>query len=223
MSKYDKYNVSYGNSKIRNNLDLDELIMWQGKPKKSAFVINSAVSILPFVSFWAGIDLTILVTTWIMSDELVMNIVVTCFIALHMTPVWIWLFHIKKAGKVWEETEYAITNKHIIICNGVAGAKVQKINMSDVENVVYSIGRVDTWIGVGDIHISLGAGGKKHGEYDIVDIEDVAGAFNAITREMQEIKRQKEAERAARKAKKAAEVESETETALIVEKIDSNE
>ena len=196
MSKYDKYNVSYGNTKIKNNLDMDELIMWQGKPKKSAFVINSAVPLIPLVLFWGGIDLTIFLGVWISMQELFIRLLVTGFILVHMTPVWCWLHHIRKSAKVWEETEYAVTNKHIIICNGVAGAKVQKLKLTDVEDVVYSIGRVDTWIGVGDIHISLGAGGKKHGEYDIVDIVDVAGAFNAITREMQEIKRQKEAEKA---------------------------
>ena len=54
MSKYNKY-IQY-EEELPNPLTEGEQVLWSGKPKKSAFLINNVLTMLPFALIWLLFD-----------------------------------------------------------------------------------------------------------------------------------------------------------------------
>lgn len=77
------------------------------------------------------------------------------FFALHLMPVWIWLSNVLTAKKNWENTEYYVTDKRIIIESGFIGMNYQTIYYKDIKNVYLRIGVIDKLLKVGDIYFDI--------------------------------------------------------------------
>ena len=79
-----------------------ESIIWSGKPKKSAYIINKFFTMLPFAIIWLMFD-SIFIISFIASGSFMeMLWFIIPFFALHLMPVWIWLSNVltdKKIGK----------------------------------------------------------------------------------------------------------------------------
>ena len=77
----------------------EETILWQGKPEKKCFIIESIFNpLLPFALFWAAIDLTIMGGLFFSKIHLEevngATAAIFVFFLLHMMPVWIYLIGI---------------------------------------------------------------------------------------------------------------------------------
>lgn len=102
MSKYDNFVTS--DSNIGNILTEGEEIIWRGKPKKSAFIINKALTMMPFALIWLMFDGAFLAVAFSNEMPKEMLFFIIPFFAFHLMPVWIWLSNVLTAKKRWDNT-----------------------------------------------------------------------------------------------------------------------
>ena len=183
MNKYSQYGENYVN--LSAVLTAGESVIWSGKPKKGAFITNRIMTMAPFAILWLCVDCGIIFGMFHDGFEGFggMKIFLLGFFALHLMPVWIWLGNILTAKKVWDNTEYALTNKRIIIQSGFVGMDYQSIFYSDIKNVQLRVGLVDRMLGVGDIYLDTAQGKKT-----FLDIENAYTVYPMIQKTVVDIK-----------------------------------
>lgn len=184
----DKYNSSYYTSyneysELERMLMPDESIIWRGTPKKSAYVINASMKMAPIAIIWLLFDGTF-IFSFFSAGQMArgMMLMIIPFFFLHLMPVWIWLFNVLTASKRWKNTEYAVTNKRVLIRNGLVGYQYESIYYTDIANVSLRVGMIDKMLGVGDIHLltrGIGVNGSKTSPV-ILDIEDPQRVFSMV-------------------------------------------
>lgn len=160
MNKYEKYDNYYDDSqeelRIENMLTAGEKILWKGKPDKTAFFINSIFGIFTlFAIIWLGIDVFFIYTMLANVEDKAMLVFTIPFFALHLFPVWMWLGQIVTAGKRWKNTEYAATDKRILLKTGFWRIDFKSVYYKDIKNVSLRKGLFDSMFGVADIYFDL--------------------------------------------------------------------
>lgn len=150
MSKYDVGTKTQAIN-IDSILTKGEKVVWSGTPKKSAFIINKAVTMLPVALIWLLFDGFFIVTMFSSGAAIDTLIFAIPFFAFHLLPVWIWLGNVLTAKKKWENTQYAVTDKRIIIQSGFIGMNYNTIYYKEIKNVHLRVGIIDKMLGVGDI------------------------------------------------------------------------
>ncbi len=193
MNKYyGNTNISYND--IEGQLMPDESIIWKGTPKKSAFIINSSITMMPFALLWLSFDGFFISTIFASEGTDGMGLFFIGFFALHLMPVWIWLYNVLTAYSRWKNTAYAVTNRRIIIRNGFIGYQYNSIYYTDISNVSLHVGAIDRMLGVGDIRIAtnISLGTTKKGNpvntTSILDVENpdhVMGIVQKTVMDMQ--------------------------------------
>ena len=183
MNKYYTNSGNYNNT-IDNMLMPDESVIWRGTPKKSAFILNSSTKMMPIALIWLAFDgffIFSVVATGAASDMGPMGLFLVFFFAIHLMPVWIWLGNMITSVGRWKNTEYAVTDKRIIIRNGLFGYEYQSIYYTDVSNVSLRVGVIDRMLGVGDVHIYTNTYvGKRSAGPAILDVPDVQYVFSML-------------------------------------------
>ncbi len=181
MNKY--YTGQYG---AYSELDMmmmpDESVIWKGTPKKSAYIINSSMKMAPFAIIWLLFD-GFFIATFIGAGVVrQMLFFIIPFFALHLMPVWIWLFNMFTAAGRWKNTEYAVTNKRILIRNGLVGYQYESIYYTDISNVSLHVGVIDKMLGVGDIYLMTNSSTVGSGKNvpTILDIEDPQRVYGMV-------------------------------------------
>ena len=157
---------------VKQNQSIDEIIgegetlLLKVKPKKSAYIFNSIIKILPLSIVWLIIDagfISSLAITAAVPKTFWAFIIP--FFAIHMLPVWIGIVTIINASKSWKNLEYAFTERRIILRSGVIGINIVNIYYADIKGVNLKIGFYDRMFKVGDIYIS--SAGKSQVLYDL--------------------------------------------------------
>lgn len=165
---------------IQSLLMSDEQVIWAGYPKKSAYVLNASMKMMPFALIWLlfdGFFIFAIAGTGAMSEMGGMKWFLVGFFALHLMPVWIWLSNLLTAGARWKNTEYAVTNKRIMIRNGLIGYEYKSLYYTEITNVSLQVGIIDRMCGVGDIHIS-----SSKGNGVILDVANPERVFGVVQR-----------------------------------------
>lgn len=157
-----KFNEKYFNAteintdKIENFLKEGEEIIWQDKPKKSAFILSKILSMLPIALIWLAFDgffIFMLARSGAVHSMPTFFIVfLVVFFIFHLTPVWVWLSNIFTAWAQHKNVEYALTNKRIIVKSGII-VDIKNIYYSEIESVNLRVGLVDKILKAGDIYI----------------------------------------------------------------------
>ncbi|MFA6697957.1 MAG: PH domain-containing protein [Eubacteriales bacterium] len=183
--RFDKYSFdqySQDPKSISNFLMEGEQVLWAGKPKKNAFVINKSLKMFPIALIWLLFD-SIFIGAIIASGEFA-NVFwfVIPFFAVHLIPVWMWLGNILGANRRWKNTEYAITDKRVILRTGVLGYELNNIYYTDIEKVKLTTGVIDRMLKVGDIHLEIG-----EGKVSILDIEDAFEVYKMLQKTVLDI------------------------------------
>lgn len=161
MAKFnEKYfgKQAYGEYAIEKMLSEGEEILWQGKPKKKAYVLAAVFRMMPFALIWLLFDGAV-IGIMIKSDVFeeapaYFVLLIVAFFAFHLIPVWIWISNIITSGMRHKNIEYAFTNTRIIIKTGLVGIDIANIYYADVENINLRVGAIDRILHVGDIYIS---------------------------------------------------------------------
>jgi len=167
MSKYEKINNNVNEIKIESILSENETVIWKGKPKKWAFFLTKTLGMMPIALLWLAFDSVFIFAVFQESGTMVL-IPALAFIAFHLMPVWIWLYNVFTANKIWQNTEYAVTDKRIIFKTGFIGSDIQTLYYKDIKNVRLNIGIIDKMLGVGDIYF-LTESNVQQAFFDIVN------------------------------------------------------
>ena len=159
---------------LEGQLMQDERIIWRGQPKRSAFILNSSIQIAPFAIIWLLVDSSFIIPL-LSAGAMVGKILwfLIPFFAIHLIPVWIWLYKMMNAYRRWKNTEYAISDKRILLTNGLVGNEFYSIYYKDIESVSMQAGKVDRLCGVGVLIVTLNfqVDGETAGSAFLLDLE----------------------------------------------------
>ena len=158
MAKLDENYFKTNSSDIQTIEEMvgpDEQILWRGKPKKRAYLINAFTKMLPIALIWLLFDGAFIGLMIGTMDEIPapVKIFMVVFFLFHLMPVWIWLSNVLTANRQHENLEYAFTQKRIIIKSGIIGIDFKNIYYSEIDSVNLRVGLVDRIEKVGDIYI----------------------------------------------------------------------
>lgn len=144
---------------IKDILDEDEQLLWEGKPKKKAFLLNSFFKMFPFAIIWLIFDVSFIASIFSFFEEfdIKYTIFLVAFFAFHLLPVWIWISNVITANRQYKNLEYAFTNKRIIVKSGIIGIDFKNIYYSEIHSVNLKVGIIDRMLKVGDIYITSNA------------------------------------------------------------------
>ena len=132
-------------------LKQDEELLLRCVPQKASFVLSKSVSLMPIAIIWLcfdGFALSMITRT---DMPVGLRIGIIFFFAVHLLPVWLWVFSIVKAVRNHKRIEYALTNERIIVRDK---DKLTSFYYKDLSSVYVSVGLVDKLFKVGDIKIS---------------------------------------------------------------------
>ncbi len=184
MSKNYESMISYYQG-LEGQLMPEESIIWKGQPKKNAYVVNASSKMAPLAIIWLLADFSFIIPLLGIGSELgIVLWFLVPFFLIHLLPVWIWLHNMLSASMRWKNTEYAITNQRIIMCNGLAGGEFQSIYYKDIENVSLHVGKLDRMLGVGDIIITLNfmIDGERAGGVQLLDLVNAEEVYGILQR-----------------------------------------
>lgn len=133
-----------------------EYVLWKGKPKKSAYIADKALAMLPIAILWTVFDLNFLRLAG--GDGFLL-----LFLAFHMMPVWLWIGSAVTSVIQWRNEDYYITNLRIIIRRGVFRPQRQSVFLRDVHSIRLHYGILDRMFGSGDIYINYAV--HRHGKH----------------------------------------------------------
>jgi len=184
MSKYEKINSRLEHINMDDVLVDGETLIWQGKPKKSAFIINKSITMLPIALLWGMIDGGFIAAIIASGEIGEMWWFIIPFFALHLMPVWIWLGNVLSAGKKWANTRYVMTDRRIIIESGFIGMDYQTIYYKDINKVNLKVGAIDKLLKVGDIYFDI-KNGVVQAFLDLEDAYDLYPKIQKVVLDMQ--------------------------------------
>ncbi len=160
-----------GNFGIREMVESNggEKILWEGKPNKKSYVLGRILSMMPVALIWLAFDGLFIgiIITQVTDLPTFVYFIFAGFFLIHLTPVWIWIASIVSAFKRLKNTEYAFTDKRIIIKTGFF-AKFDTIFYSDIAGINMHIGIIDKMFNVGDLIIVTNADAS----YMVEDIDN---------------------------------------------------
>ena len=161
-------NGSFGIREMVESKDGEE-ILWEGKPDKKSFVLGRIVQMMPVALIWLAFDGFAIAMICMHSSEMpkFMLFVMAGFFAFHLMPVWFWIANIVTAFRKMKNTEYAFTDKRIIIKTGFF-AKFDTVFYSDIASLDLHVGPIDRMFKVGDIIIRTNSGST----YMVEDIDN---------------------------------------------------
>ncbi len=169
-------------TEISDFVDQGEQILWQGKPKKSAYIANAVLRMMPFALVWLLFDgafIGAMIGTGVLFELPAWAIAAICvFFAFHLIPVWFWIGSIITASKGYKNLDYAFTNKRIIVKSGIIGIDFKNIYYPEIESVNLKVGLIDKLLKVGDVYVK-----SKSSAQVLFDLSDPY----FITKKLQEI------------------------------------
>lgn len=160
-------------------LTAGEAIIWQGKPKKGAFIATKSLSMLPIALIWLIFDLGFMNMAFAGGE--MMGFLIPFFL-LHLMPVWIWLGNVLTAGRRWKNTNYYVTNRRIIIQGGFLAVNETSLFYKDLQNAQLRIGLLDKLFHTGDIVFDNGiiVNNKQSRRFVFEDLDDAQEVYRRV-------------------------------------------
>ncbi len=168
-------------NKIEDILGEGEQILWQQKPKKSAYIWSRILTMLPIVILWVLFDgafIGIALATGILSSLPTIAVVGLCaFFVIHLAPVWIWLAGIIRGIAEHKNVHYVITDKRLLVRTGII-PDIKIIDFSSLQSINCRVGIIDRMLHVGDLYVTYASG--KVVLFDIANPYKVANTLQKI-------------------------------------------
>ncbi len=130
-----------------------ENVVWNGKPKKSCFVLECIFNpALGLSSIWFLVDMVFMSAALTATTSTSPGrYFVLMFIFLHMMPVWMYLGGIISSIRKYRNTEYVVTDRGIYITGGFFAKRYDFKPFTDLSHVNVNRGVLDQFLGVGDV------------------------------------------------------------------------
>ncbi len=158
-------------TEMKNFVAENEDILWSAKPKKSAYILSAVFNMLPFVLIWLVVDgafIALMYLTGLFDMLPTWGIaLIGVFFALHLIPVWFWIFNVLKALKSHKNLEYAFTGTRVIVKSGTVYIDFKALPYSEIESVNLKVGFSDKLTKVGDVYVR-----SKNNTLVLFDVEN---------------------------------------------------
>lgn len=152
---------------IRQLLDQDEQIIWEGKPDRVTYIIGSPVFYL-FAILWGAFDFAFigLMFRGGIGGAGPIGFFMVPFFLLHLMPVWITVGGPVYRAINWHYINYMITARRVYIESGIIGRDVNVIEYTDIREPSVNVGLIEKLRGCGSIRLnpyttSNGDGGTR--------------------------------------------------------------
>lgn len=159
MAKLDKdyFQIEEGmkQNEIKDILSDDEEVLVNLKPNRKVYLLESIFKGLPVVLIWLAADtfaITMIASTGTMYEPWLIAFFIF-FFALHLIPVWIYIYSIIKVIVSYKNLEYVFTDKRIIVRSGLIGIDFKYVYYYEINSVTVNVGLFDRMFKVGDIII----------------------------------------------------------------------
>lgn len=156
-----------------------EAILWRGKPKKGAFIATKSLTLMPIAILWLCVDSTVFFSAFNSSAPWFL----IPFMLLHLMPVWLWLGSMITAGRRWENTNYYVTNRRIIIQGGFLAVNETTLFYKDLRNARVRIDLLDKLFHTGDVVFDNGIYyGNSRSQDRLPHLEDLEDPYQVYER-----------------------------------------
>jgi uncharacterized membrane protein YdbT with pleckstrin-like domain len=136
---------------LKGMIGENEKILWEGKPSKKCFILESIFNpLLPFALIWAILDFGIIGTAFSSSGE-GFGFFLVPFFLLHLMPVWIYLAGIIFSFKKYKNTYYIVTDQEMYLSEGMFSKKYIVKPFAELSHVNLRRGIFDQMLNCGDI------------------------------------------------------------------------
>lgn len=159
------------------SLNISEYILWQGQPEKKPFIAKRTFVMMPIAIVWLIFDSSAIAA--VIAEGGSFLFILLPFMALHLTPVWIWLANIISARRIWKNTTYYITNHRIIIQNGFFAINETSIFYKDLRDVKLKIGIFNKFSHTGDILLNA-TGGDSNSSDSFEFLKDAQDIYERL-------------------------------------------
>ncbi len=167
---------------INKTLGKNEMILWKSKPKRISYALQKCASFFPVALLWGAIDIGIIVLLFSQGAITPLTFFfIIPFFALHLMPVWIFLWQLFKGLAELKYNKYYITNERIINQSGKSGRIIDEIKLEELNSINIKRSFWDKLFRVGDIYIT----GNKAATvfFDIHDCEMVYSKLDDIAKQ----------------------------------------
>jgi membrane protein YdbS with pleckstrin-like domain len=143
---------------LKSMVGMDETILYEGKPDKKCFILESIFNpLLPISIIWAIIDMGFLGF-----GRGSMPIFMLPFMLFHMMPVWIYLCGVIFSFRKYKNTYYIVTDHAVYISSGIFTMNLESKTFAELSRVNLHRGILDQMFGVGDVQITTNQFTKKN-------------------------------------------------------------
>jgi len=167
-------------SDIKLMIGDNEKIIWEGKPNKKCFILESIFNpMLPFALIWAAFDIFAIGLSFGAS----MGFFILIFLLFHMMPVWLYLGGVILAFRKYRNTQYVITDVGVYVSGGGFRYSYDMKPWAELSNISVERGIFDQKLGVGDVvfytgEVIRGSKGKYYSQsISIINIPDYEKVF----------------------------------------------
>lgn len=171
-------------AEIKSTLEDGEEILWQGKPKLSAFILSRVLDRLIFVIIWfvtISFIFGIVIHSYNVEGKeipVASKIIMGVIFTFMQSPLLTWIFRVFTSLTAQRNTEYCITDRKIIKQSGVFNKRIAKIGFDEVLTTFTKKDLTDRLCNVGELFIK--------GLSDKIVIEDVGEVF-AIEKKLNQL------------------------------------
>ena len=174
----------FDSSILTGMIGSNEKILWKGKPNFGCFILESIFNpLLPFALIWGMFDFFFLGMMFSSGGAVkgapgFAVLPILGFFAIHLMPVWIYLFGVVFSFLRYKHTEFVITDKGVYCSGGVFAQTFEHKPFAELSHVNIHRGIVDQIIGVGDVVMTSNQDGyntrEGHSLFRGITICDIA-------------------------------------------------
>ena len=162
----------------------DEYVLWRGKPKKSAYIWKIIAKWTKEIGMWLLLAVCFAVMTYFFDVSLLGILLVGATLMYVLVLVCLWIPKVIGAFRQWKNSEYAITNKRVILRNGLKGYEFKSIYYMEIANVLLQAGKTERIFKVANINILLDIKQNKSNiiPTEMLCIEDAQDVHSLLNR-----------------------------------------
>lgn len=163
------------------HIPYDETVLWEGTPDKKVSIFEGIFNpLLVFAAIWLIFDLFAIVST-ASEGGFVDQMPIAGFFAIHLAPVWIYLFGAITSGLQAKHTRYVVTDRAVYIQKGIFTINTERSPLNEVMHTGVHCGVFDQFFGTGDVVMEC-----VHEVHKITNIRDFNKVCDLIARTSQD-------------------------------------